>query len=309
MDYMKAFLHVLILAFATFSALGQQVLIEPPIRFLALGDSYTIGSSVSESERWPNQLVDTLQELGYLTTELNNIAVRGWTTGNLISSLEAEKPEENYNLVSLLIGVNNQFQGRSEVEYQSEFDFLLNEAIRYAQGKTENVVVLSIPDYQYTPFGQNFVAVSFEINQFNAINEAVTGRYGVTYVNITDISRRGLDEPDLVASDGLHPSGKMYKEWVVRLLESIELGNKEIPLQTVETRPPNVFPNPARSELTVNFQYGNDGTIEIYDLHGVRKDVKVVSDKIDISNLEKGVYLIKFRNADNTINLKFIKED
>lgn len=132
-------------------------------------------------------------------------------------------PDE-YNLISLLIGVNNQYQNRSTGEYATEFEELLNMAIALADGKKENVFVVSIPDYGYTPFGQaNQLSISGEIDQFNLINRSIAQQAGVAYFYITDISRRGLAEPSLVASDGLHPSGAMYAEWVELMYNGLQL--------------------------------------------------------------------------------------
>ena len=189
--------------------------------YLALGDSYTIGQSVAESERWPVQLVDVLnaQERPFANPEI--IARTGWTTGDLLKELDATESKGTYDWVSLLIGVNNQYQGRSIDEYSTQFEELLKRAIAYAGGKKDRVFVVSIPDYAYTPFGGGSTNISQQIDAFNAINQSISGQYEVHYVNITDISRKGLEQPDLVASDGLHPSGKMYAEWVSRITDQV----------------------------------------------------------------------------------------
>jgi lysophospholipase L1-like esterase len=130
------------------------------------------------------------------------------------------KPE--YDLVSLLIGVNNQYQGKPADQYAKEFEALLKTSIGLAKGKAENVFVVSIPDYGYTPFGEKRKEkISHEIDEFNAINKRVADQYKVRYINITDISRRGLDDASLVAGDGLHPSGKMYALWVDEIVKVI----------------------------------------------------------------------------------------
>jgi lysophospholipase L1-like esterase len=187
----------------------------PKINFLALGDSYTIGQSVAESDRWPNQLSAELRGDDFEVTRTDIIARTGWTTGNLISAIQSQKPDSNYNLVGLLIGVNNQYQGRSLAEYESQFSQLLSTAIALAGGKKASVFVVSIPDYGFTPFGQSSqTAISAELDQFNAINLRITQAAGIRYFDITPISRRGLSDPALVANDGLHPSGKQYTAWV-----------------------------------------------------------------------------------------------
>jgi lysophospholipase L1-like esterase len=181
--------------------------------YLALGDSYTIGQSVSESERFPNQTAALLRTQNIKINDPKIIATTGWTTKNLIDAIDANPPQNNYGVVSLLIGVNNQYQGRSIDEYKVELTILLNRAIQYAGNKPIHVFVLSIPDYSVTPFasGMNKLKIEMEIDQFNAVNKIISSQLGVNYLDITSISR----EPDaaLIANDGLHPSGKQYKRW------------------------------------------------------------------------------------------------
>jgi lysophospholipase L1-like esterase len=185
------------------------------MKYLALGDSYTIGESVTENERWPNQLADVLKLKGMLVDPPTIIATTGWRTDNLKNAIDIAKLKPEYDLVSLLIGVNNQYQGKPLEPYKAEFEELLQTAIRLARGKKENVFIVSIPDYGYTPFGQpKQQKISAELDAFNEANEVTAKKYGVKYFYITDISRKGLAQPDLVAGDGLHPSGKMYKAWV-----------------------------------------------------------------------------------------------
>ncbi|WP_018342874.1 SGNH/GDSL hydrolase family protein [Cytophaga aurantiaca] len=186
-----------------------------PIRYLALGDSYTIGESVPADQNFPRQLVDTLKSNGKAVSSYKIIAQTGWTTTSLKRAIEVSGLKDTFNLVSLLIGVNNQYQSKSIEEYKEEFVELAERAIQFAGGKKENVFVVSIPDYGYTPFGKsNQMAISQQIDLFNAANKHLSDSLGLRYCNITPISRRGLSEPDLVAGDGLHPSAKMYKEWV-----------------------------------------------------------------------------------------------
>lgn len=187
------------------------------LRFLALGDSYTIGQSVEEEDRWPNQLAKKLENFKIEVDEVDIIAQTGWTTSNLKNAISVEKPDSNYDMVALLIGVNNQFQGRSIEEYSVEFEELLVTAIALAKGDKNRVFVVSIPDYGYTPFGAaSQENISKALDKFNAVNEEITKRHKVDYHNITDISREGLDDPSLVASDKLHPSGQQYRQWVAR---------------------------------------------------------------------------------------------
>lgn len=209
----------LLLIFVTFPVMSQ-VIIDENVKFLALGDSYTIGESVHEAERWPSILIDSLRERNLKCEAPKIIAVTGWRTDNLRDAIAKENLREEYTLVSLLIGVNNFYQGKSVENYKPEFEQLLKTAIALSGGNTTHVFVVSIPDYGYTPFGQaNMETISKGIDAFNEANRIITERLGVKYINITDISRRGLKEPDLVASDGLHPSGKMYALWVERILD------------------------------------------------------------------------------------------
>ena len=178
-------------------------------RFLALGDSYTIGESVPPEERWPVQLA---RELGYAEPEI--IAKTGWTTDELSFAIDVANPKGPYDLVSLLIGVNNQYRGRDAEQYRREFVTLLGRAIKFAGGDPKRVLVVSIPDWGVTPFAANRdrAKIAAEIDRYNAINREEALRAGARYVDITPISRR--DDSSLIAGDGLHPSGKMYAEWV-----------------------------------------------------------------------------------------------
>ncbi|MBN8650708.1 MAG: SGNH/GDSL hydrolase family protein [Cytophagales bacterium] len=192
------------------SLFGNTIKAQQDKKFLALGDSYTIGESVAEAERWPNQLVAKLK-----LTAPRIIATTGWRTDNLKDAIEAANLKPEYDLVSLLIGVNNQYQGKSIEIYEREFEELLQTSIKLAKGKKKNVFVVSIPDYGYTPFGKaKQEKISEELDQYNAINKRIAAKYGVKYFNITEISRKGLEDVELVAGDGLHPSGKMYAQWV-----------------------------------------------------------------------------------------------
>ncbi len=190
------------------------------LSYLALGDSYTIGESVKESERWPVQLAKELNNKGVKVSAPRIIATTGWRTDNLKEAIINAELEDKYDLVSLLIGVNNQYQGKPASQYAVEFEELLKMAIQLAKGKASNVFVVSIPDYGYTPFGiSKKETISKQIDEFNAINKRIAEQHQVAYYNITDISRKGLTDPSLVAEDGLHPSGEMYTRWVERILQ------------------------------------------------------------------------------------------
>jgi lysophospholipase L1-like esterase len=199
------------------------------IDILALGDSYTKGESVPWTENFPNQLSRALQEKKYLVTGLRVIAQTGWRTDQLLSALQNQNQDikdSTFSLVTLCIGVNNQYTSGDVTVYQAQFEQLLLKAIQRAGGRKERVIVLSIPDYAYTPFGQGNTAISAELDEFNAINKNITNQYGISYVNVTDISRGGLNYPELVAGDGLHPSAKQYTAWVNLLLPACEIALK-----------------------------------------------------------------------------------
>ena len=180
--------------------------------YLALGDSYTIGESVKESERWPVQLYKSLKnKISYPTI----IAKSGWTTDQLIDTLNKTK-FKNYDFVSLLIGVNNQYRGRSIESFKKDFIELLERSIKYANGKKERVFVVSIPDWGVTPFanGKDRNIIEKEINEFNNIISQECSINDIKFFDVTQNSRTALQNKSLIAEDGLHPSKKMYKQWV-----------------------------------------------------------------------------------------------
>jgi lysophospholipase L1-like esterase len=190
----------------------------PPaqIRYLALGDSYTIGEGVEADANFPALLSDSLMLHYNTAVSVEIIAKTGWSTGQLLSAIEAEKHEPPYDLVSLLIGVNNQYRGLDTAQYRNEFSRLLLDAIGFAGNEKKRVIVLSIPDYGVTPFAANMNSelIAEEINAFNAINFDETQKAGARYVDVTGISRLAADDSSLLAGDGLHPSPVMYRHWV-----------------------------------------------------------------------------------------------
>lgn len=189
-----------------------------PNTWLALGDSYTIGQGVAASERFPAQTVEFLVQKGISISALNYIATTGWTTTDLQNAINNKKPE-NHTIVSLLIGVNDQYQKRDTTGYRQRFAGLLGNAIALANGKKENVFVLSIPDYSVTPYAStsDTARMRIEIDWFNQINKQVTATYGCPYLDITGFTRQGRTNRDLISGDGLHPSGIDYKRWADRL--------------------------------------------------------------------------------------------
>lgn len=191
--------------------------------YLALGDSYTIGESVDEMERWPVLLVNQLKKSNVNLGNPKIIATTGWTTNELISAINAQNLDKKFDLVSLLIGVNNQYRGYPVDQYKNEFEELLQTAIRFANDNPSKVFVLSIPDYGVTPFAsdRNPDKIGQEIDAYNAIAEAISKKYSVRFFDITPISRKAKMNAELVAEDGLHPSGKMYKQWVDFIWEDV----------------------------------------------------------------------------------------
>lgn len=196
------------------------------LTYLALGDSYTIGESVPLLQNYPNQLRDSLlkQNVDLDTTLI--IARTGWTTTDLKIAIDGHAAKgDTFSLVTLLIGVNNQFRGMPFNVYEKEFEELVNIAIAFANGDEGRIIVVSIPDYGYTPFGSNRdpEKISQELDEYNAYAKAVAERYNITFVDITPITREGLDDPALVASDDLHPSVKAYSRFVKQLMPKAKM--------------------------------------------------------------------------------------
>ncbi|MEM9053215.1 MAG: SGNH/GDSL hydrolase family protein [Bacteroidota bacterium] len=192
--------------------------------YLALGDSYTIGTALPDSsEAYPIQLVERLNEDSLLEgTTPDIVAFGGWRTDQLINGIDTAELNDSYTIVSLLIGVNNQFQNRPDSVYALEFEELLQTAIQFASGESSNVFVLSIPDYGVTPFGNNYPNASEEVDQFNDTNREITENYEISYFNITYISRLAENDLSLLAPDNLHPSGEMYTLWVEEIIDEVK---------------------------------------------------------------------------------------
>lgn len=199
------------------------------LKYLALGDSYTIGASVDPTLRYPVQIANSLAEQGYLFEAPEIIAVSGWTTSDLKAGIKAANPLDPYDLVSLLIGVNNQYRGMDINIYRTEFEELIDQSIFFAGNDTGRVIVFSIPDWGVTPFasGRDREEIAREIDQYNAINKEITLSKGIAWIDVTGISRLAETDATLIAGDGLHPSGKMYTEWamlavpvIIKMLEN-----------------------------------------------------------------------------------------
>lgn len=190
------------------------------LTYLALGDSYTIGERVDENQRWPVQLTKALRDSGIAISDPTIIAKTGWTTLELEKAITQADLNPPYDLVSLLIGVNDQYDGLDFKKYPARFRLLLKKAIALVGGKKDHVLVVSIPDYSVTPFGQkkNPDAIRKQLARYNATNKLIAEKMGVHYVNITPGSREAARDSSLVAPDGLHPSGKMYTQWVEQII-------------------------------------------------------------------------------------------
>jgi len=218
-------LHGLVLAML---ALGSTTHAGDAIDYLALGDSYTIGEGIEASGRWPVQLAQTLREEGIALDDPRMIATTGWTTDELSAAIDAAEPPGTFGFVSLAIGVNNQYRGRSAEDYRGEFARLLTRAIGLAGGRADRVLVLSIPDWGATRFGAEHSAaepaaaepgrdlawIARELDAYNAIASALCSARGVVFVDITPLSRARGGAAQMLADDGLHPSAAMYAEWM-----------------------------------------------------------------------------------------------
>lgn len=192
------------------------------IRYLALGDSYTIGEGVAEDGRWPVQLAKALRDEGIALDDPRIIATTGWTTDELSAAIDDAEPLGDFDFVSLLIGVNNQYRGRSGAEYRDEFQGLLERAIGFAHGRAGRVLVLSIPDWGVTPFaiqsGRDQGLIASELDAYNAVARECCDARDVAFVDITLVSRALGAEVEMLAADGLHPSAAMYAKWAALAL-------------------------------------------------------------------------------------------
>lgn len=205
------------------TAMIQNSTAQKTLSFLALGDSYTIGESVPVYQSFPYQTVQLLRKKGMAVHAAEIVAKTGWTTDELMAGIEKTVFEKNYDIVTLLIGVNNQYRGKSSDAYAIAFEALLNKAIAFAAGNKKHVYVLSIPDWGATPFaeGRDRKKIAAEIDLFNSINKKITEAKGIIYISITEGTREVTSNPTLVAKDGLHPSGDDYARWAEKLSNAI----------------------------------------------------------------------------------------
>ena len=190
--------------------------------YLALGDSYTIGEGVSLHKSFPYQAVNLLRKAGYNFSAPEIIAKTGWTTDELETAVNVHELLPKYDFVTLLIGVNNQYRGRDIIEYKEQLEHLLKKSIALVNGKPEHVIVLSIPDYGTTPFGQKMdtIKIAKEIDEYNTLNKAISIQYKVHYVDITESTRKA--KAGAVVADGLHPSEKEYGKWGKKVVSIIK---------------------------------------------------------------------------------------
>lgn len=232
---MKTFYPALITIVTLCSFIGQQPVASnhsinmnsqdtTTLHYLALGDSYTIGEMVPADQSYPNQVAGLLNKKGRHINPPAIIAKTGWRTDELIHGIESTNLTQKFDIVTLLIGVNNQYQNKDTAIYHTEFIKLLKTAIAFANGNTHHVFILSIPDWGVTPFanGRNLEKIASQIDDYNRINKEESKKAGVNYINITSFYRDMGDDPAYLAGDKLHPSGKMYEKWAKLVVNAIE---------------------------------------------------------------------------------------
>lgn len=215
----KSILLLFLLLLNPITSIGQN----KGITFLALGDSYTAATSESQVNGWPQQLVQILKKKGVAFDSPEILAKAGWTSTDLLTNIEAQQLVSSYGLVSLLIGVNNQYKGKDMDIFKKEFPQLLKTSIALAQNDPKNVFVLSIPDWSATPFARlrDKKKIIKELNTYNAFIEEEAKKHNVMFIDITQSSRNAALNPSLIASDSLHPSKKMYKIWAKKISKKL----------------------------------------------------------------------------------------
>lgn len=213
---------LLILMISMLKAEAQTISLKTPVKFLALGDSYTIGESVDANSAWPYQLSESLQDKAVEVEKTHIIAKTGWRTDDLIHAIEAFELPNDFNLVSILIGVNNQYQGKVFSQYENELPLLFDLALKHCNNDTSRIFFVSIPDYYYTPFGltsKEGELISEELASYNAFAKDFVQKMGVPFIDITPISQHR--KTDLVAKDDLHPSAYQYSLWVEKIIKEL----------------------------------------------------------------------------------------
>jgi len=224
MGFKKILIIISVLSLFGCKVSQQKPASKDKLNYLALGDSYTIGESVEEDGRWPVQLVKELNEDNFSFNPPKIIAQTGWRTDDLLQAMKNEPAKGQYDLVSVLIGVNNQYQNKELEQYKNELKKILENAILYAKSGNENVFMLSIPNYGVTPFGltSGKENIGEELKEYDKIAQEICASLKIPFYNITDISLEAETNKTLVANDGLHPSEEMYRRWVVRILPQVK---------------------------------------------------------------------------------------
>ncbi len=275
------------LLFIALSLPSKSQFLQDTIRFLALGDSYTIGQSVDNANRWPNQFIDSLSELGFVIEKNDILATTGWTTGNLLQALEESSLKKEYNLVAILIGVNNFYQNQPIETFRLELSEIIDFALTLTNKDTTGILLITIPDYGYTPFGENQQEIiSKKTNTYNQIKDSTAKEFNIPLINITPISRNGIIDPDLVANDGLHPSKKQYGLWVDMIIEKLT-NDFETRIKVVKKEGDYVL-----SQFGKEFKLSsnNEGFCEVYDLNG--RIIKRLNSNTRF-NLSSGVFFLR----------------
>jgi lysophospholipase L1-like esterase len=310
-------IRILLLAIAlsiSIASFSQKIFIDPEIRMLALGDSYTIGQSVPVTERWPHQFIDFLREKGVVAEYPDYIATTGWTTKNLLQGMDTKLDDgKSYNLVSILIGVNNQYQELDIKTYEPDLRIVIDQALDIADNETSKLFMLSVPDYAYTPFGNGRTSISEGIDAYNAINKRIATEYGITRVDVTPISRQGLINPALVTGDGLHPSGLQYSLWIEKIEPELEFSQavrvEKNPVSSKESSwKLQVVPNPAISNVQV-FSDKKPDLLRIWNIHGIQiAEIRnpVMPFQLDISAFSPGVYFLTGVTAGEVKTIRFV---
>ena len=195
------------------------------LRYLALGDSYTIGEGVADGERWPELWAAALARIGNDVAPPRILARTGWTTDELSAAMDAAEPLGEWDLVSLLVGVNDQYRGRSAEDYATAYAPLLRRAIALAGDRAERVLALSIPDWGVTPFamasGRDRAGIAAQIDAFNTVARGTCAKHGVAFLDITGLTRDAGMDPAMLVDDGLHPSAAMYRAWVEKIFDEV----------------------------------------------------------------------------------------
>lgn len=294
------------------SSIAQEVTLDREVKMLALGDSYTIGASVDISGRWPHQLITEIRSMGFEGMDPDYIATSGWTTQDLIQGINSMLDEDkSYNLVSVLIGVNNQYQRVPIATYEPDLRKIVDLALGLVNQETSRLLILSIPDYAYTPFGGGNTFISQEIDEYNKIKRKIADEYQIVFIDITPISREGLLKPSLVASDGLHPSEVQYGQWVEEIIPKLRFEEtlfNNAPQQQQDDDI-SVYPNPAGSTFHID-ALKDISRICIFNATGMivyDQMITALTAKIDLSHLGSGVYTLwVYHEKDETVSRKTI---